>query len=259
MKSTAHHGKSTGEECFWMPYITVKAVNVKFPLSAPWRHTGELQVRLHSFVTSALNEIHASATLQPQERTPDSKKKGWVGHRAVLYVLENRKISFPGRNSNTSRQVRSYATMTPYSKGRIELYRLCFLFQNEIALLRTLARKPDIRLYSRFLQPSKHILKSSGTLEKATILSNWLSAAQLQVWTQTRNSPSCTSSFTKQIRVTAMPFTWHLLWTISPESFTMSLLPSPGGVREGTPTDSWSLAAVAQVQSQASHVGTDVN
>jgi hypothetical protein len=71
-------------------------VKVTLFLFTTWRHTGGVEVHLHSFLTSAL---HGGVwlTSNPNRFTPTG---GWVDNCAGLDVLEKRKIPCPYRDSN---------------------------------------------------------------------------------------------------------------------------------------------------------------
>ena len=69
-------------------------VKVKQSLYMPWRHTGEVTVQLHSFLTLAVNKGKCSA-LRHSCFTPEGGGEGasstcwiggWVGHRASLKI-----------------------------------------------------------------------------------------------------------------------------------------------------------------------------
>jgi hypothetical protein len=66
---------------------------------------GGVEVQLHAFLTSALDEGEGSAAhpgrFTPKERAPGTHwRGGWVGHRAVLEAGAKRKIPIPRRESN---------------------------------------------------------------------------------------------------------------------------------------------------------------
>ena len=75
-----------------------------FSLSTPRKHIGRLEVRLHSFLTSAVGGderlLHAPGALL-SGNNPGTQRAGvWLGLRIVMDVLEKRQIFCLYRQSN---------------------------------------------------------------------------------------------------------------------------------------------------------------
>ena len=70
-----------------------------------WRHTWEVEVYLHSFLTSELDGGGWSTSLSARfilRNDPGTRRiGGWVGPRDGLEILENRKNSLLCQDSNT--------------------------------------------------------------------------------------------------------------------------------------------------------------
>lgn len=92
-----------------------------FFCSRPLRHTGRVEVCLHSFFTSALDGVewpasHLSRFTPAEKKTLCTMTKILGGSRGVLDVLEKKKIPFPSRDSipgSSSRWPRRYVDYWP--------------------------------------------------------------------------------------------------------------------------------------------------
>jgi hypothetical protein len=96
----------------WHPSCTMQTWRIKQPifailrLTTPWRHTGRAEVKIHSFLTSAIDEgersppcygrfnIPPTPPPPPPRNTPVPIIIGWAGPRVGMDVSEARKIPF---------------------------------------------------------------------------------------------------------------------------------------------------------------------
>lgn len=73
-------------------------MQLQFPVSTPWRHIGEEEVWLHSFLGSALDggesKTSHSGRFTARKNPSTLQIGGWMGPRADLDVVKNKQISF---------------------------------------------------------------------------------------------------------------------------------------------------------------------
>jgi hypothetical protein len=72
---------------FTGPRECVKGEEIKLSLSKPRRHTRGLEVQIHSFLTSELDESEWLASRPSRFTSGIQRIEGWVGPRAGLGVL----------------------------------------------------------------------------------------------------------------------------------------------------------------------------